>query len=343
MFLKKTKKTIEPDLSVKVDSDLIVRNMPRPQVSASLGYKSNASAGFMPSAPSPQKHKLVGLIVMAGGLIFIGALVYLSYYFIIKPATNPAKPIATVNSTSTNIKSTSTPDSSSISSPVSPAEIAKIISSSTPEIISESASSSASSSLMNEELKGRDGGNLPPLIDSDSDGLNDDEETLLGSSPSTNDSNNNGYQDLVEINNNYNPIDSGRLSSNQNLALYENKTYNYEVLYPKNWAVKTLNDEATLVFTAADDSIIQISLQDNPDKQSILTWYSATFPNVTVTYDKLKNALTWNGISGTDDLNFYLTDKNKKNIYVFSYIPAVDGRLVYPNIFKLIINSLVIK
>lgn len=339
MLFNKSKKTIEPDLSAKVDSDLIVRNMPRPQVSSSLGYKSNASAGFMPPAPAPQKHKLVGLLVMAGGLIFIGALVYLSYYFIIKPSLSPTAPPVATNQTGTTTKNTTT-----TTSPVtSPTEIAKVISSNTPDIISELASSSASSSLMNEELKGRDGSNLPPLIDSDSDGLNDNEEALLGSSPSTNDTNNNSYQDLVEISNNYNPVDSGRLSSNQNLALYENKTYNYEVLYPKNWTVKTLNDDATLVFTTDDDSIVQISLQDNPDKQSILTWYGATFPDVTVTYDKLKNSPTWNGVSGVDDLNFYLTDKNKKSIYVFSYIPAVDGRLVYPNIFKLIINSLVIK
>lgn len=339
MLFGKPKKNIEPNLSAQVDSDLVVRNMPRPQISSSLGYKANASAGFTPPAAAPQKHKLVGLLVMAGGLIFIGALVYLSYYFIVKPATRPASPTVAVNQTGTTTKNNATPTSS----PVNPSEVIKVISSSTPEIISESASSSASSSLMNEELKGRDGRNLPPLIDSDSDGLNDNEEALLGSSPSTNDSNNNGYQDLVEINNNYNPADSGRLSANQNLALYENKTYNYEVLYPKNWTLKTLNDDATLVFTADDDSIVQISLQDNPDKQSILTWYNATFPNVTVTYDKLKNASTWNGVSGVDDLNFYLTDKNKNNLYVFSYIPAVDGRLVYPNIFKLIINSLVIK
>lgn len=339
MFFGKSKKTIEPDLSAKVDSDLIVRNMPRPQASSSLGYKSNASAGFTPPAARPQKHKLVGFLVMAGGLVFIGALVYLSYYFIIKPSANPSKPLATVNQTGTTTKNTSSP----ISSKANPTEITKVISSNAPDIISESASSSASSSLMNEELKGRDGRNLPPLIDSDSDGLNDNEEALLGSSPSTNDSNNNSYQDLVEINNNYNPIDSGRLSSNQNLTLYENKTYNYEVLYPKAWTVKTLNDDATLVFTAADDSIVQVSLQDNPEKQSILTWYGATFPNVTVTYDKLRNSPTWNGVGGVDDLNFYLTDKNKSSIFVFSYIPAVDGRLVYPNIFKLMINSLVIK
>lgn len=88
---------------------------------------------------------------------------------------------------------------------------------------------------------------------------------------------------------------------------------------------------------------MQVSVQDNSDHQSILGWYNNSFPDVTITYDKLKTTENWDGIFGKDNLNFYLTDKKRNNIYVVSYLPAVAGRLAYPNIFQLMVNSLLIK
>jgi len=46
---------------------------------------------------------------------------------------------------------------------------------------------------------------------------------------------------------------------------------------------------------------------------------------------------------GENGLNFYLTDKKKTNIFVVSYISATADRLAYPDIFQLLINSLLIK
>lgn len=345
MFGSKNKKNNnDQELATKINQDLVVRNMP------SLA-RLNGTANSSPAAPaqlegntlssfSRPKHnfKIVGMIIIFGGLIFIGGLVYLSYVYIIKPQINKND---TKIATTTPIKSSIVETPRATTTNQDNIITSNIIETVTPENVI--ISTSSTSSTMNEELAGKQNTNLPPLVDTDSDGLNDDEELILGTSPSSTDSNNNTYMDSVEISNNYDPAGSGKLSNNSNLAKQMNPAFFYEVLYPKNWLVKSMNSDSTFTFTAPDDSIIQISVQENTDRQSILGWYGNSFPDITVTYDKLKSTDNWDGIMGADNLNFYLTDKKKNNIYVFSYIPAVDGRLVYPNIFKLMINSLLIK
>ena len=201
---------------------------------------------------------------------------------------------------------------------------------------------STTDEIMNEELSGKNISNLPPIIDSDRDGLNDNEEILLGTNANSSDSNGNSYSDLTEVNNNYNPAGSGRLIANSNLAKYTSSVIGYEILYPKSWTLKSLNNDATVIFTMPDDSLIQISVQDNPDHAGILSWYEDSFPGVTVAYDKLKSTDSWDGVMGEDNLNFYLTDKKHDNIFVISYIPAVGNYIAYPKVFELMINSFLI-
>lgn len=331
----------EQDLATKVNQDLVVRNMPslnRLSGSLPLPKKSLPDTNVL-SGMSPVKHnfKAVGVFIIIGGLIVIAGLVYASYVYIIKPqakpsvtATAPVDQKPSVVNTKNEVETTT---------PVIIATTSTVTIATTTD--TEIASSSASST-MNEELTGKQNTNLPPLLDSDSDGLVDEEEVVLGTNLQLADSNGNSYSDLTEINNNYNPAATGKLSENVNLTFYINKTIGYKHLAPKNWLAKSLNSDSTITFTAPDDSIIQISVQDNTERQSILGWYGNSFPEVTVTYDKLKTTDNWDGVMGEDGLNFYLTDKKRNNIYVISYIPAVDGRLVYPNIFKLMINSFLI-
>ncbi len=332
-ILKNNKENKEQDNSAKVDQEIIIHNMPsqsRFVASGPAAVKAPVGSSGM-VAPAKNNFKAVGLLIIIGGLVVISSLVYISYRFIIKPAAKTSAPdiLASSNQPPSQAKTATT-------SGIVPTTTTSVVTSTVPiEIIdlNPGTSASATSSVSS----------LPPLLDTDGDGLFDDEETALGTNASSTDTNGNSYQDLVEVNNNYNPSGSGRLSANENLARYQDKVYGYELLYPKSWPVKALNNETTMIFTAPDNSLVQISIQDNADKQSILGWYETSFPDIVVTYDKLKSADGWEGVMGEDGLNFYLTGQDRKNIYVISYIPAVDDRVAYPNIFGLMINSFFIK
>jgi len=346
MFGHKIKKlNNDQELVTKVNQDLIVRNMP---VLARAGSPVPASSsdnqmtgGGLSSFDQPKHNfKMVGLVIIGGGLLLIGGLVYLSYIYIIKPQANKTPTVFVEPESTKSIVDTINEMQATTSEPIIVATTSEVTAATTSEVTAATASSSL---VMNEELNGKQNTDLPPLVDSDADGLNDEEEAVLGTNAQLVDSNNNTYPDLIEINNNYDPAGKGKISGNVNLIKYVNKTIGYEILYPKNWTPKSLNDDSTIVFTAPDDSIVQISVQDNTDRQSILGWYGNAFPDIVVTYDKLKTIDNWDGIMGDDNLNFYLTDKKHKSIYVISYLPAVNERLAYPNIFKLMINSLVIK
>ncbi len=343
LFGKKKEKPVdtpEPE-NLPSSQDIIVHNMPSPsRLSGSFSdsQKSAASGFGLEAAPQKQNFKTVGFLIIGGGIIFIGIIVYLSYRFIISPTAGNNQVVQPVVSEQKKIATT-----------VPTAIISSSVPTTTPVIIATSTSveiatsTNATSTPMNEELSGQDGSNLPPLLDSDNDGLIDDEEVLLGTSATSTDSDGDKYSDSAEIAKGYDPAGPKKLIDNPNIANYSNKTFNYSVLYPKAWTVKSLAEDATVIFMAPEDSLIQISVQDNPDKAGILGWYESSFPGTTATYDQLLSGSGWDGIMGTDNLNFYLTDSAHKNIYVVSYIPAVSNRLVYPNIFKLMINSLIIK
>jgi hypothetical protein len=335
----------DQEVIAKVNQDLLVRNMPslKRLNSAPVSAAPLESGGELLSGLSKPKHnfKAVGVFIIFGGLVLIGGLVYASYIFIIKPqatntlittTTQPIQKTSSIVDTIGTNRGTGTDEVS-----VATTSVVATVTPITLDLATSSASSTINGDVTNNQVA-----SATPIMDSDNDGLNDEEEKILGTDPQVADSNNNGYTDLVEINNGYNPVVSGKLNTNTNLAEYSNKTFGYKILYPKAWNVSVLNNDATTIFTASDNSIIQISIQDNSDKQGILGWYGSTFPDETITYDKLKSTDSWEGIWGSDNINFYLTDKAKKNIYVISFISPITGRVAYPNIYKLMINSLTI-
>ena len=180
----------------------------------------------------------------------------------------------------------------------------------------------------------------PPVLDSDGDGLTDEEELVLGTDPDNEDTNDNGHSDLVEILNNYDPVGTGSLESNQNLEWFINESYNYSLLYPRNWSLVTTNQDSMLFFSLPDESIIQVVVQENQDNGDIITWYGRSFPGEPLSYSRLKVKETWEGIVSDNELNVYLIDTSQQLFITMSYIPSVSTRLAYPNIFKLMWNSL---
>lgn len=305
--------------------------------SANSAPESNDST----SAAPKRNFKAVGLVIIAGGLIFIGGLVYLTFHFIISPTASGPQTIVTAP-IAEQTAATSTPLASSTI--VTPTPSSADLNEAVPTVLDSTVAAETSTEMvMNEEAPKKTAADFPPLIDSDADGLNDEEEAVLGTSSAMSDTDGDAYADLAEINNGYNPAGEGKLSDNVALTVYTSIDFNYSILFPKEWGVETLSNQAVVVFTAPDESLIQISVQENPDGTGILNWYESSFSDVTVTYDKMLSADTWDGIMGADGLDFYLTDKNHKNVFIISYVSAVTDRIAYPKIFELMISSLVIK
>lgn len=327
-----------------IDQDFIVHNMPAAarrtlNTPVVVSDVSRESSGFVPTA---KKHnfKLVGLVIIVGGFVLVSGFVYLSYQFIVKPKTVP--PVANTATTSSEKTVPQETEVATTSNDIEPVTPPAELTTTTPEVVA-SATSTGLNPDPGDEPARINTDNLLPVVDTDSDGLFDDEEAVFGTLTTNVDSDADGFNDLTEIQKGYDPAGSAKLSANLYLAKYSNATYQYELLTPKNWPSQSLNSEATVIFTAPDESLIQISVQDNFDQASILNWYSQSFPDSLVTYDKLKNTDYYDGVMGEGGLNFYLTDKNRRQILVISYIPAINNRLAYPNVFRLIIDSLVIK
>jgi hypothetical protein len=325
MFRKKKNKDkeLEQESADQLNQDLIVHNMPSLKILSGAFLSPDAPAPDGAPAAAQPKHKKTGLFIMIGGLVLIAAIAYGTYYFMIAPMIRTDKPAETVPVAVAPI----TPPAAE---PVETA-VPLDLSTTTPVTVSVASTTATTTEGMV---------NASGFKDSDNDGLNDEEEAILGTTLTSADSDSDTYPDSAELLSGYNPIGGGKISNNANLVKYSNEAFKYETLYPKDWPVKDLNDGATAIFSAPDGSLIQISVQDNPEKASILSWYEDSFPNITVTYDKVRSTYSWEGIMGETGLNFYLVGKDRSNIFVVSYIPAEEGKIAYPNIFQLMINSL---
>jgi hypothetical protein len=340
MFNKKNQKKEDNGLAEKVNQDLIVHNMPDQKRIFGNGFlaQSGVSSSFQVSPPK-NNHKVVGALILIGGFIVIGFLVYLSFNFIIKPATQ---------NNNVYIPKTNNPVVDQASSTESiPVPMVINVSTTTPiatsSFVDLTAATSSASSTPLDALNGLTSEEIIPLLDSDNDSLYDEEEVSLGLNPNLADSDGDTYSDKIELASGYNPNGNGKLEADPALVKYFNKDFKYEILYPKSWSLKEIPLDNTVIFSAPDESIIQVSVQDNTSNLSIMSWYADAFPGAALTYDKLKPGTNWDGVISEDNLNFYLTDKKHQKIYIISYLPIFSNRLAYPNLFAAMINSMVLK
>lgn len=337
MFHKEAPKETDDSIISKVNQDMIVHNMPDAKRLVGDGFlnKIEPSSGFQMSAPK-KNFKTVGIFIMVGGLIVIGALIYLSYTFIIKPGTN---------NNSLQSKTYQTPVKAKEVIPVSiPAEVINV---NTSTLVATSvpidlASSSISTSSL-DTLNGSTTEQIAALLDSDNDGLYDEEEVALGLNPNLADSDLDTYSDKSELDNGYNPNGVGKLDVNSALVLYSNSELKYEILHPISWVLKEVLADKTVLFTAPDDSIIQVSVSDNPSQLNINSWYSDAFSGSALTADRIIAHSTWDGVISEDRMNYYISDKKHQRIYIVSYLPIVNNRLAFPSLFKAMVNSIILK
>ena len=193
--------------------------------------------------------------------------------------------------------------------------------------------------------------NITPLpsSDADRDGLTDLEESLIGSSPSSPDTDKDSYLDGEEIANGYNPLIS---SSSGQPAKLDSATYisqlasnfpndNFKTFYIKGWSLSFIEvlHEARVV--SGTGEMIRISVINNTDKTSAANWYLLDPDHTQVTLSQLEKIefKDFKGVYAPDGLSAYLTDSKREKIYIFEYDLDNMAEFRYPAIFEMMIRS----
>lgn len=289
------------------------------------------------SHPIHQRNKKLGFILLLTGLVLLGFLVYL----IISYANNSNFSLTKIfgsgssNSAQQNLGGKDIVDivkENNINNEEEVSEESEEATSTEEEIILEEEATSTIPEML-ETTK---------FLDSDSDGLSDEEELLLGTDKLKIDSDGDGYTDLQEIQNLYNPIGEGALNKNVNISQYQSKSLGYSVLYPFAWEVNALLDDSSVIFSVDKNSFIQILVEENPDKQNIRAWYANRFFDLIDEKDLIKNQ-NWQGVYSSDGMAFYLSDTGMKNVYTILYNVPVGQEKIFSNIFNLMIKSFSVK
>ena len=193
------------------------------------------------------------------------------------------------------------------------------------------------------EVKKEDNAELENFItadDSDNDGLTDKEEILFGCDADITDTDGDGFGDLAEIMNLYNPAGDNRLINNSSISKCLNNNFNYSLLYPDSWFFSNISEDASIMFRSDDNQFIQVIAQVNKEKEPISDWYKKQFSIDEIDSNKLIVSDYWQGIKTDNGLTIYLTDNQYNNIIIITYIPNANNSLDYINIFEMVIKSL---
>ncbi len=354
----KDKKSLQiPEIQEKVEREVIVHNMPsrekimgeivnkntNPSVSLKDRVDYSSSLELSSKINNKKDFKMIGILIIFIGFVFIALIIFLTYRFVIAPTASPKEAKINIEENKNIISDVvSSERIEAVTTDDSVIDINQEASDLNSEITEplEEGGLNVSGDSMQEEFRGQDAANLSPLVDSDSDGLYDEEEVLLGTSIFLTDSDGDGYDDLSEIRNNYNPSGEGSLADSASISVYRNLNHGFNFLYPNAWEAKEVGGNL-IVFEDKDSSLVQLSIMDNTEKLSILNWYEATFPEDALVYDKLISKPGYEGVISKSGLNVYLTNESRTTIFVFSYIPASSERLAFINIFEMIYSSLV--
>ncbi|MFA6099340.1 MAG: hypothetical protein WC750_00490 [Patescibacteria group bacterium] len=105
-------------------------------------------------------------------------------------------------------------------------------------------------------------------LDSDNDGLTNSEEALLGSDPNKSDTNANGYLDLSEIMNGYDPVLAGnKLTNSKNLKT--ELIGSLDVLIPVSWERKP-GAGGTVQILTGTPAVVTVEIQPYATSQTLL-------------------------------------------------------------------------
>ncbi len=292
---------------------------------------------FRHASVNNQSAKTTGMIIIGGGVVFLLLASALLYFYLFKqPAVsvNQEQPVAEVSQPDTTEEvqpeinqgsdDAETSTLTDIEPPILPTDdgLATSTATSTQEIIEQ-------------ELPI----GLIPSLDSDLDGLSDAEEILLATSTSTPDTDGDSYPDGAELLNLYDPASTAKLIDNPNIALYQNQTFNYSLLYLKDWQMSVNGGDDSIMFQSGDNQFLQIIVQANPTQQPLDQWYMDQLAVTEINEADRLSAPDWQGIKNLDGLTLYLMDLNQDYVFTLAYNPGENNILDYIDIFNMMIKS----
>ncbi len=331
-----------------ISKTIIVRQMPKNYHSGTFSFDSyfRGDDGSEIKVKNGSKFNLssrqMGVLIIIAGLALITGLVFVFINFF-SAGSNKVKNFLSLDQLFSSVKPVNLQEqvvSPEIEFSIDPSRLASSTANNTnPATSSAPTSTPVLEATSTPEISSSTTETSEATIDSDSDGLSNIEEQALGTGINNPDTNANGYNDLTEVLNLYNPVGSGKLSKLASISAYINNKYRYSLLYLKAWATESLDLGTTVVFTALDQSFIQVVVQPNTKKESVQSWYETQF-NQTVSSGQLYSWPRADAVRSADGLIFYLTEKTKKNIYIISYTPADLENPAYKTILEVMARSL---
>ncbi len=190
---------------------------------------------------------------------------------------------------------------------------------------------------------------VPPIVsgDADKDGLTDLEESLIGTSASSPDTDLDGYLDGVEMINGYNPTVS---SSSGKPARLDTASFvtilttnfpqdNFQTFYIKGWSVSLVEALHQARIITGTGEMIKVSIIDNTEQVSAANWYLVNNPQITLSQLTNIEIGNFSGIRSPNGLSVYMTDQKKEKIYAFEYDLDNSLEFRYPTILEMIIRN----
>lgn len=337
---QKSKIVVSPDKKIedKVSQDFITHNMPESHRFSGQTFSGPSVSTSKPTAISNvDSHHKIGLLIIGGGLVLIVALFYFGYSLFIKPYVK-TNPVANTDKTK-NIEVIATS-----SKEEEPAKIVETIATSAPIISTStnliSTTSSSTDVIMPEDKPVITTSVVVSTIDSDADGLTDDEEKIIGTDPNKADTDGDGYLDLAELKSGYDPLVPGKKVSTSSAMLGYQIDPKTTIIYPATWDVTKSDSNNTVVFTDSDKAFIQVVYQNNTEKLSPSSWFTEQFTGLTPGESVSGNS--WQGFYSKDGLSAYIFNKGNSKIYSFSCSPLTPDTTSV-TLFHLMIKTLLIK
>lgn len=323
------------NLEAEIEKNIRIRTMPRK-------FKISTAGG-------DKKTTVIGAVIMIVGLLVLASAVYLAYMFLINPQKKTPAPAVNNSPVVEQEKPAAKPTTPVVASPkpTTSSSTVPVVATSTPDVVPPivvaTSTPSAATSTTPTVATSAPAVAGAPLGAKAVTELSSPEKALFGADPLKVDSDGDGFSDLSEVLGLYNPTGTGKITDNQHVGVYQNAQGKYSVYYLKNWKTQNLENGDLLMFTAADNSLIQIISQPNTDKQSIKSWYNNQFTDTPATDANVYSHDGWQGIFQQDKEIFYLADNSGNRIYTISYVPAANNDVSFYNIFLMMINSFTVK
>ncbi|MFA5061843.1 MAG: hypothetical protein WC526_01725 [Patescibacteria group bacterium] len=183
---------------------------------------------------------------------------------------------------------------------------------------------------------------LVESVDTDQDGLTDVAEEVFRTDPNIPDTDNDSYNDGLEVYNLYNPngIAPVRLIDSGYVKDFVNPTFGYELYYPADWAAGNVDGSyRDMLFSTLGGENIEVRVFDHDPALSFADWFGQWAPDQN--YGDLTTFGGYfkdQGMARSDHLVYYFYDANHAYVIVYHTTDSMTAN--YKSIITMIARSM---